>query len=448
MFKRILIANRGAVASRVQRAVRALGATPVIVYSEADAELPYVRTAEEAYCIGPPPALRSYLDGEAILAVARAAKVDAIHPGYGFLSEKAGFAEATHAAGMTFIGPTARWLDAMGHKTRARALMAAHGMPVAPSSEVLTGSLDARVEQATAIGFPLLVKPAGGGGGIGMIAVESPADLAPALEKAQALALRNFACADVYVERLLSRPRHIEVQILADTHGHAMHLFERDCSVQRRHQKVIEEAAAPGLERASLDALAQRCAAILGGLGYDNIGTVETLHDPAVGFSFLEMNTRLQVEHGVTEEITGVDIVQAQIRLAAGAHLSDVMPAPPRITGHALQMRIYAEDPVRFIPSPGTLTTFRLPDDPSIRVETGYAQGCKVTPYYDPMIAKVIVHGSDRPDAIARARDALARIAIEGVKTNVPFLGRVLESTEFLEARHDTHLAERLNAAR
>jgi len=447
MFKRILIANRGAVAARVQRAVRALGATPVIVHSEADADLPYVRDAEEAHCIGPAAAMRSYLDAEAIIAAARRANVDAVHPGYGFLSEKAGFAQAVEAASMAFIGPRPKWLDAMGHKTRARALMAARGMPVAPSSDVLTGDIAAMVEQASRVGFPLLVKPAGGGGGIGMIAVTTAAELAPALEKATSLAQRTFACADVYVERLQSRPRHIEIQILADRHGHAMHLFERDCSVQRRHQKVIEEAGAAGIDRPRLDALADRCAAILADLGYDNIGTVESLYDSATGFSFLEMNTRLQVEHGVTEEVTGVDIVQAQIRLAAGALLADVVPTQPQVTGHALQMRIYAEDPVRFLPSPGMLDVFALPDEAGIRVETGYAQGCRVTPYYDPLLAKLIVHGSDRADAIACARAALAATRIEGVKTNIAFLDRVLCSPEFIEARHDTHLATRLAAA-
>jgi acetyl-CoA carboxylase, biotin carboxylase subunit len=447
MFKRILIANRGAVAARVQRAVRALGATPVIVHSEADADLPYVRDAEEAHCIGPAAAMHSYLDAEAIIAAARRANVDAVHPGYGFLSEKASFAQAVEAAGMAFIGPRPDWLDAMGHKTRARALMAARGMPVAPSSEVLTGDIAAMVAQASRVGFPLLVKPAGGGGGIGMIAVTTAAELAPALEKATSLAQRTFACADVYVERLMSRPRHVEIQILADRHGHAMHLFERDCSVQRRHQKVIEEAGAPGIDRPRLDALADRCAAILADLGYDNIGTVESLYDSATGFSFLEMNTRLQVEHGVTEEVTGVDIVQAQIRLAAGALLAEVVPTRPQVTGHALQMRIYAEDPVRFLPSPGMLDVFALPDEAGIRVETGYAQGCRVTPYYDPLLAKLIVHGSDRADAIARARAALAATRIEGVKTNIAFLDRVLCSPEFIEARHDTHLATRLAAA-
>ncbi len=444
MFKRILIANRGAVAARVQRAVRALGARPVIVYSEADAELPYVKEAEEAYCIGPAPVTRSYLDADAILAAARRANADAIHPGYGFLSEKASFAQAVEDAGIAFIGPRPRWLDAMGHKTRARALMAARGMPVAPSSEVLRGDLRAMVEQASILGFPLLVKPAGGGGGIGMIAVASAAELAPALEKATAIAVRTFACPDVYVERLLRQPRHVEIQILADRHGRAMHLFERDCSVQRRHQKVIEEAGAPGIDRDQLDKLADRSAAILADLGYDNIGTVETLYDPATGFSFLEMNTRLQVEHGVTEEVTGIDIVTAQIRLAAGAALDEVVPHQPRLTGHALQMRVYAEDPVRFIPSPGVLRVFALPVDSEIRVETGYAQGCRVTPFYDPMLAKIIVHGVDRRDAIARARDALSRTMIEGIKTNLAFLDRVLCSTEFTQARHDTHLSTRL----
>jgi acetyl-CoA carboxylase biotin carboxylase subunit len=446
MFSKVLIANRGAVAARIQRAVHALGGRTVVVHSEADAGLPYVAAADEAYCIGPPPALQSYLDIAAVMDAVKKSGADAVHPGYGFLSEKAAFAHAVAASGATFIGPDAKWLEALGHKTRARELMSSRGMPVAPSSDVLIGDLAARVAQARAIGFPLLVKPAGGGGGIGMIAVKNEAELGPALERAAALAQKSFACDDVYVERLLEKPRHVEFQIIADRHGNAMHLYERDCSVQRRHQKVIEEAGAPSIPRDALDALAERAASILGTLGYDSIGTVETLHDPDAGFSFLEVNTRLQVEHGVTEEVTGIDIVQTQIRLAAGERLAQVIPSRPALTGHALQVRIYAEDPVRFFPSPGTLTTFEFPQGPGIRVETGYAQGAKVTPHYDPLIAKLIVRGTDRADAIARAQDALSRTRIEGLKTNIPFAEKVLRFEAFRNGQLDTGIAARVLA--
>ncbi|HZP87449.1 MAG TPA: biotin carboxylase N-terminal domain-containing protein [Burkholderiales bacterium] len=443
MFKRVLVANRGAVAARLQRALREMSIVPVMVHSEADAELPYIRHAEEAHCIGPAPVTQSYLNAAVLLEVARKAKVDALHPGYGFLSEKAAFASAVEESGFTFIGPPARWLEAMGHKTRARDLMVQAGMPVAPSSPVLEADLDVRVAQADAMGYPLLVKPAGGGGGIGMIAVHGRDELRVALDRAAGLAQRMFACADVYVERLIEKPRHVEIQILADRHGNVAHLFERDCSVQRRHQKVVEEAAAPGIDRSRLDELADRSAHVLSQMGYQNIGTVETLYSEASGFSFLEMNTRLQVEHGVTEAITGIDIVHAQVRLAHGAKLMDVLHARPSITGHALQLRIYAEDPVRFMPSPGELTHFDLPRD-GVRVETGYARGNRVTPFYDPMLAKLIVHGTDRAEAIARALDALAAVRIEGVKHNVEFLKKVLRSEAFVAGAHDTGLAKEL----
>ncbi|MEP7329796.1 MAG: biotin carboxylase [Betaproteobacteria bacterium] len=311
---------------------------------------------------------------------------------------------------------------------------------------VLTGTIEAQIQLARAVGFPLLVKPARGGGGIGMIAVTNEAELGPALLRAAALAQRSFACADVYVERLLQRPRHIEFQIIADQYGNAMHLYERDCSVQRRHQKVIEEAVAPNIERGVVDALAGRAASILGNMGYDNIGTVETLYDTDAGFSFLEINTRLQVEHGVTEEVTGIDIVQAQIRLAAGAKLSTVIPLRPEVSGHAIQLRIYAEDPVRFIPSPGVLETFVLPEGPGLRVETGYAAGCKVTPYYDPMLAKLIVKDANRSQAIARALDALGQTSIVGLKTNIPFLEKVLRSEPFQNGAVDTQFAQYIAA--
>ncbi|MGE0805629.1 MAG: acetyl/propionyl/methylcrotonyl-CoA carboxylase subunit alpha [Burkholderiaceae bacterium] len=446
-LRKLLIANRGAVAARVQRAARQLGMSTVCVFSDADADLPYLDDADERHRIGPAPAPQSYLSVEAVIDAARRSGADAVHPGYGFLSENADFAEAVQQAGLLFVGPDARWLRQMGHKTRARTLMAGHGMPVCPSSDVLRGSLDERVSAAASVGFPLMVKPAGGGGGIGMQAVENADALGDALERAGKLAARSFGSDEVYVERLLTRPRHIEFQIVGDRHGDVRHLFERDCSLQRRHQKVIEEARAPLLPEAELDAMGERAASILRKLGYDNLGTVEMLHDAAVGFSFLEINTRLQVEHGVTEEITGVDLVQAQIRLAAGARLSEVFPERVVARGHAIQLRLYAEDPVRFLPAPGRLEVFDMPSLPGVRIETGYRQGNQITPFYDPMIGKLIATATDRASAIELALRAIDATRIEGVKTNLPFLRKVLQSSEFRAGDVHTGLAAQIAKA-
>jgi acetyl-CoA carboxylase biotin carboxylase subunit len=439
MFANILIANRGAVASRIMRSCRKLGIGASVVYSPADATLPYVGEADNAIPIGESPAQRSYLDQDLIIAAARKAKADAIHPGYGFLSENPGFARKVEAAGMTFIGPSATMIEDMGEKTRARAIMREHGMPMAPSSELLSGAEEAG-RAAARLGYPVLVKPANGGGGIGMIAARNADELKPAIEKAAALALRAFGDAKVYLERLVERPRHIEFQIAADKHGHACHLFERDCSIQRRHQKVIEETPAPALPRPDIEAVAEKVAAIVAGLGYSTVGTVEMLYEPQNGFAFLEMNTRLQVEHAITEAVTGTDLVEAQIRLAAGERLSDVIAAPLAVAGHAIEARVYAEDPIRFLPSPGTLAAFDLPSGDGIRVETGYAQGCTVTPFYDPLLAKVIAHGANRTAALERLSDALRRTTISGVRHNIPFLLRVLDNARFRDGDLDTGL--------
>ncbi|RYF32341.1 MAG: biotin carboxylase, partial [Comamonadaceae bacterium] len=351
------------------------------------------------------------------------------------------FAKAVQEAGATFIGPSPRWIEAMGHKTRARDLMALMGMPLAPSTGVLPQLDDAALAKARAIGFPVLVKPAGGGGGIGMLPARDEAELVRAFAQATSVATRSFGSADLYLERLVERPRHIEFQILGDRHGKVCHVFERDCSVQRRHQKVIEESPAPGLPRDEVYAMAQRIAGLLGEMGYDVIGTVEMLYTPELGFMFLEMNTRLQVEHAVTEEVCGIDLVQAQIRLAAGERLEPVVPEPIEARGHAIEARIYAEDPVRFFPSPGLLERFVLPSGEGIRVETGYAEGARITPNYDPMIAKVIAHADDRAGAIARLMKALKATDIAGVKTNIPFLLRVLGNDAFAAGRVHTGLA-------
>lgn len=442
MFRKVFVANRGAVAARVIRALREMDIRSALGYSEADAELPYVAQADEAVLLGPASPAESYLHIERVIAAALSVKADAVHPGYGFLSENAEFARRVREAGMVFIGPSPQWIEAMGHKTRARETMARQGMPMCPSSGLLSGSLAEQVEAAQAAGFPMLIKPAAGGGGIGMIPVDNADALPEALAKARGLAERSFGNGELYTERLFVRPRHIEFQIMADNFGAVQHLFERDCSLQRRHQKVIEEAGAPGVARPTLDDMARQATDILGQIGYDNIGTIETLYDPQAGFSFLEMNTRLQVEHGVTEEVTGIDIVKSQIRLAAGARLADVLDArPDQPRGHAIQARIYAEDPWRFLPSPGLLKSFELPGGPGIRVETGFGPGNRVSSNYDPMIAKVIAHGPDRAGAIALLKDALSACNIEGLKTNIPFLVAALSDDEFCDGQVHTHLA-------
>jgi acetyl-CoA carboxylase biotin carboxylase subunit len=437
MFHKVVVANRGAAASRVIRALRGLGIRSVAVFSEADRDAPYLAEADECHAIGAAPARASYLNQDALLDVIRRAGANGLHPGYGFLSENAGFARKLTEAGFTFIGPSAKWLDAMGHKTNARALMASKGVPVGLGSEVLPANDEAMIAAARRIGFPVLIKPAAGGGGIGMLPAEDESSLIKAAERARSLAQRGFANDEIYLERLLTRPRHIEFQIVADRHGAAAPLFERDCSVQRRHQKVIEEAPAPGLPRAATDELARSIAATLAELGYDNIGTVEMLRGADGAYQFMEMNTRLQVEHGITEAITGIDIVALQIRLAAGERLGACLPRPAAINGHAVEARVYAEDPDRFLPSPGPLTVFRPPRGEGIRVETGYAEGGTVTPYYDPMIAKVIAWAPTRAEAIARLADALRAFEIRGVKCNIPALLRVLGTASFRDG--DVH---------
>lgn len=446
MFNKVLVANRGAVASRVLRALKSLGIRTVAVYSEADAGLPYLGMADESYMIGASDPRSSYLNQEVLEDVIRKSGADGVHPGYGFLSENAGFAERVIESGAGFIGPSPRWISAMGHKTRAKDLMASQGMPMGKSSDILNDVDSDIIAHASRIGFPVLVKPAGGGGGIGMLPAGDEAELLKVVAQARSLAMRSFGNAELYLERLVQRPRHVEFQILADRHGNVRHLFERDCSVQRRHQKVIEEAGAPRIPRIKIDSTANEICSILARMGYDVIGTVETLYDESGGFQFLEMNTRLQVEHAVTEEVTGIDLVASQVRLAWGEHLDKVLPNDPVMQGHAIQARIYAEDPVRFFPSPGQLKTLRLPSGEGIRVETGYAEGSVVTPFYDPMIAKVIARGASRAEAISRLEDALAETEISGVKTNIPFVRQVLRSREFMDGDVHTGLGSEVLA--
>jgi len=432
-MKKILIANRGAAAARILRAVKALGLQSVAVYSEADADLPYVRQADESFCIGPAAARASYLNQDLLLEVMARCGADALHPGYGFLSENAQFARRVETAGHCFIGPSSKWIDALGNKASARALMQRHGLQAGGSTGILPRDDMATVRRAAdALGYPVLIKPAGGGGGIGMIPVHDPQSLSDCWERASGMAEKAFANPALYMERFVPSPRHIEFQFLADRFGNVLSLFERDCSTQRRYQKVIEEAPAPAIDRQALAGMSQRLSAILGEIGYDVIGTVEMLYTPDSGFSFLEVNTRLQVEHAISEAVTGVDIVQAQIRLAAGEKLSSVIGRQPIVTGHAIEARVYAEDPVRFLPSPGVLKAFEWPEPrPGLRIETGYAQGNRVSSHYDPMVAKVIAHSADRAAAIRELSSALGRMRVEGIKTNIPMILQVLGSERF-----------------
>lgn len=443
MFKKVVIANRGAVAARLVKTLKNMNIASVALYSEADAGLPYVAEADEKVLLGPGPALQSYLNYEAVLLAAKNTGADAVHPGYGFLSENHQFAEKVIAAGMGFIGPDPKWLKVMGDKTAAKDLMAAEGFPVSPSTGLLTGPAEEQARQAAALGFPLLIKPAGGGGGIGMTPVFEEGKLLAAIESAEKLAARCFGRPALYAERLLENPRHVEFQIVCDRSDRSIHLFERDCSTQRRRQKVVEEAGAPNIPAGELKAMAERAAEVMGRLGYDHLGTVETLYSPASGFSFLEVNPRLQVEHGVTEEVTGLDLVEAQIRLAAGTSLADTLPKrPEKPMGHAVEARIYAEDPVTFFPSPGPLKVFRPPQGRGLRVETGFCEGAVVTPFYDPMIAMVITKADSRLAALDLMYEALGEFAVEGIKTNIPFVRGLMKYEPFREGQVHTGIAD------
>lgn len=444
MFKKVLIANRGEIACRIASVLRSRGIPSVAIYSEADAEAPHRHAADEAVCVGPPPVSQSYLNQAAILDACAQLGVDAVHPGYGLLSEHIGFAQALEAAGITFIGPSAEAIEAMGDKAKARAIAAEAGVPVVPGSPgpVTDEEAPAIAEQ---IGYPVLIKAAGGGGGIGMTVVKKPEKLARGLTSCRDRGRSSFDNPEIYLEKYIESPRHIEVQILADTHGHAVHLFERECTLQRRHQKVIEEAPSPFVcahpeLRAGLTEAALK---LVNAIGYYNAGTVEFIVAPDGSFYFIEMNTRLQVEHPVTEAITGVDIIGWQLDIAAGAHLT-VQQADLAIDGAAIECRIYAEDPdKKFMPSPGTLDAFSPPSGPGVRVDAGYAAGQVVTPYYDPMLAKLIVEGESRAAATAATAEALAQFEITGLASNINFLARVIDTDTFATADFDTGWLER-----
>ncbi|GAB2900854.1 biotin carboxylase [Paralcaligenes sp. KSB-10] len=444
MFKKVVIANRGAIASRLLRALHEMGIKTVAVYSEADASLPYLAQADEAWCIGAPPPAASYLDQEALINVIQRLGADGLHPGYGFLAENPDFARRVTEAGARFIGPSEAWIRRMGHKTRARDYMISHGLPSLSSSSLLSSGLNELTTAAEAIGFPIMVKPASGGGGIGMFRADNPAELLQACTRAKSLANRSFGSSEIYLERYLEKPRHIEFQILGDRHGNVCHLYERDCSIQRRHQKIIEESPAPGISRERVSRYGNLLAGIFSRMGYDNIGTVETLYEPDTGFNFLEMNTRLQVEHAVTEETTGIDIVKAQVALAFGESLESLLRDGVSQKGHTIEARICAEDPYTFLPSTGTLRALAFPTNAGVRVETGFSVGSTITPYYDSMIAKLIVHGDTRDAAIELMIRSLNETVVDGVKSNIPFLRHVIDSPQFRAGAVHTGLVEEL----
>ncbi|AGW94095.1 acetyl-CoA carboxylase biotin carboxylase subunit [Cupriavidus sp. DF5525] len=442
MFESVLIANRGEIALRVLRACRKLGIRTVAVHSEVDANLRHVALADQALCIGPAPAGRSYLDQNELLLAARLSGAEAIHPGYGFLSENADFAEAVENAGLVFIGPTAASIRRMGDKVSAKRAMIEAGVPCVPGSEgALTDDLPATATLAETVGYPLIVKAAGGGGGRGMRIVRAANELAQAVAMTREEAGRAFNNPEVYIEKFLEHPRHIEIQVLADAHGNAVWLGERDCSMQRRHQKVIEESPAPGVSREEIARIGEQCARACRHIGYRGAGTFEFLYEDGA-FFFIEMNTRVQVEHPVTELVTGIDIVAEQLRIARGEPLSfrqeDVV-----FRGHAVECRINAEHPWRFTPAPGRITAWIPPGGPGIRVESHLYAGYAVPPNYDSLVAKLLAHGATREEAIARMRVALDEIVLGGIDSNVALHRVLMDEPGFTQGGYDIHHLER-----
>lgn len=444
MFEKILIANRGEVALRIHRACREMGIATVAVHSTADADAMHVRLADESVCIGPPSARESYLNIPAIISAATIAGVDAIHPGYGFLSERANFASIVEEHGFTFIGPSAQHIAMMGDKLAARAKMIELGVPVVPGSDGPVATEEEAAAVADRIGYPVLIKAAGGGGGKGIRRANNRDEVISQVKTAQAEARASFGTDTVYLERFLTHPRHIEIQILADGHGNVVHLGERDCSLQRNRQKVLEEAPSPALNAAERDAIGAIATNAIREIGYRNAGTMEFLYEDGK-FYFLEMNTRLQVEHPVTEMITGIDIVREQIRVAAGAKLdfdqSDVV-----IAGHAIECRLNAENPETFVPSPGRVSDYHPPGGLGVRIDSGLYAGYVVPPYYDSMVAKLIVHGRTRNECLLRLRRALDECVIGGIETTLPLHRRLANAPDFVNGNYDIHWLERFMA--
>ncbi len=444
MLDSVLVANRGEIARRVIRTACRMGIRTVAVYSDADAELPYVREADQAVHIGPAQPALSYLNAAAVIDAARKSGAAAVHPGYGFLAENADFARQVIAAGLVWVGPDPVAIEQMGDKIRARNLMERAGVPVSPGSREPVTDEAAALAEADRIGYPVMVKAAAGGGGIGMGVAAGQAGLRAAFATASSRAERFFGSPQILIERYVEHARHVEVQILGLADGRVLALGERDCSVQRRHQKVAEETPSPGVSAALREKMLAAAVRAGQAVGYRGAGTVECLVDTGAGsFVFLEMNTRLQVEHPVTELVTGIDLVEQQFLIAAGQPPS-FDPAALAPAGHALELRVYAEDPVRFLPAPGTITRWEEPSGEGIRVDAGYQAGNTVTPFYDPLLAKLCVHGADRGQVLARARAAVAAFAVEGPKTNLPFHAELLASPEFGRGDYDTSLVSKL----
>jgi acetyl-CoA carboxylase, biotin carboxylase subunit len=442
MFRKILIANRGEIALRILSACRELGIKTVAVYSEADRNSLHVRFADEAICIGPPRSSESYLNIPQVISAAEIANVDAIHPGYGFLSENANFAEVCEASHITFIGPAPDAIRLMGEKDKAREAMGAAGLPIIPGSPGVVPDEDSAKRIAAEIGYPIMIKAAEGGGGRGMRTVRDKHELIPMFRTARTEAEQAFGSANVYMEKLIERPRHIEFQVLGDKHGNVIHLGERECSLQRRHQKVLEESPSTAVDAVTRKKIGKQVVDALKKLGYSSAGTVEFLREDSGNLYFIEMNARIQVEHPVTEMVTGVDLVKSQIRVAAGEKLTDIL-APIEFRGHAIECRINAEDPDTFTPSAGRVTAFRVPGGPGIRVDTACYADCVIPPYYDSLIAKIIAHGDTRDEAIARMNRGLDGFVVEGIKTTIPLHKRILADPDFIAGKFDTHFLDR-----
>ncbi|MBD3108911.1 ATP-grasp domain-containing protein [Bacillus sp. AGMB 02131] len=442
VFRRVLIANRGAIAARILKTLKDMEIEAAIIYSTADRDLPYIKEASVAYEIYGNFPRDTYLNQQRILEIIKESGSDAVHPGYGFLAENTEFARKVEKLGVTFIGPNSKWIDLMADKNRARQTMSKYTMPIGKGSSNLPDNDEEILAIADEIGYPVLIKPCNGGGGIGMQPVYNAENLIANVRKAKTAAEKYFSDNSVYLESYLENPRHIEIQIIADRHGNVVHLYERDCSIQRRHQKIIEESPAPNISREELNPILKQVTESIQSLGYDNIGTVELLRSESGQYSFLEMNTRLQVEHAVTEEVVNTDLIKAQIRSAYGETLQNILPEKLQQKGHSIEVRIYAEDPQTFYPSPGTLEKFRLPEAKNIRIETGFTEGNKISPFYDPMIAKIIVHTDSRDTAIEELVNYLQIVEITGLKTNIPFLIYALKSEEFKKGKVSTKLAE------
>ncbi len=448
MFRKVLIANRGEIALRVINACRELGIRTVAIYSEADRNSLHVRFADEAICIGPPRAADSYLNVPAVISAAEIQDVEAIHPGYGLLSENANFAEVCRASNIKFIGPPPEVTRLMGEKEKARQAMKRAKVPILPGSDGVLPTIEEAEETAGRIGYPVILKAKAGGGGRGMRIVRAPEELPNLFHSAHAEAANAFGNGELYMEKFIENPRHIEFQVLADEHGHVTTLFERECSIQRRHQKLIEEAPSLQVTPKMREEIGRTLCRCLADIGYQNAGTVEFLMDPDHHLYFIEMNTRIQVEHPVTEAITGIDMVKAQLRIASGEKLSDILPPKIEIRGHSIECRINAEHPQKFTPSAGKITAFNVPGGNGVRVDTAqYAEGV-VPPYYDSLIAKLIVHGVDRAEAIAKMERALSQFIVQGIDTSIPLHQEIFQDEGFRAGEFDTGFMERFLAAR